>query len=170
MRLASPAAYGAVMPGGAGEVGLRLVELRELLAIQVTVEPIVDLGGGRRFVPFTGGTFRGRDGLAGVVDAAGVDWQQARADGVLEIDAHYALHTDEGESIEVRSTGLRKASPEVLERMARGDTVAPDEYYFRTHIRLSTAAPRLSWLNDLIAVSTGARDRRVVHIHVHEVR
>ena len=42
----------------------------------------------------------------------------------------------------------------------RGDQVGPDEYYFRTLVRLSTAAPRLSWLNDLIAVSTGDRERR----------
>ena len=143
--------------------------MRELIAIAVAVQPIVDLGGGRRYVPFAGGTFSGRDGLAGVVLDGGVDWQRVRPDGVLEIDAHYALRTDEGEDIEVRSTGLRKASDAVSERLARGDAVAPDEYYFRTHIRLSTAAPKLNWLNDMIAVSTGERERDVVHIHVHEV-
>ena len=51
----------------------------------------------------------------------------------------------------------------------RGDQVGPDEYYFRTLVRLSTAAPRLRRLNDLIAVSTGDRDRNTVRIHVHEV-
>ena len=143
--------------------------MRELIAIAVAVQPIVDLGGGRRYVPFAGGNFSGRDGLAGVVLDGGVDWQRVRPDGVLEIDAHYALRTDEGEDIEVRSTGLRKASDAVSERLARGDAVAPDEYYFRTHIRLTTAAARLAWLNDLLAVSTGQREREVVHIHVHEV-
>jgi hypothetical protein len=39
---------------------MRPVELRELLLITVQVRPIVDLGGGRRFVPFDGGTFEGR--------------------------------------------------------------------------------------------------------------
>jgi len=87
----------------------------------------------------------------------------------VEIDAHYALRTTGDEAVEVRSTGIRKASPEVVERIARGEDVAPDEYYFRTHIRLTTAAPRLSWLNDLIAVSTGQRARDVVRIDVHEV-
>ena len=151
-------------------MGVRAVELRELLAIAVKVRPIVDLGGGRRYVPFDGGTFEGRDGLDGVVLDGGVDWQVERPDGVLEIDAHYALRTVEGEAIEVRSTGLRKASPDVVARIARGDDVAPDEYYFRTHIRLATGAPRLARLNDLIAVSTGRRERDVVHIDVHEVR
>ena len=148
---------------------MRPVTLRELLSIRVDVRPVVDLGGGRRYVPFDGGTFEGRDGLRGTILEGGVDWQTARADGVLEIDAHYTLSTDAGERIEVRSTGLRKAAPEVAARLARGDDVDPDEYYFRTHVRFTTAAPPLSWLNDLLAVSTGRRDQSVVRIDVHEV-
>ena len=92
-----------------------------------------------------------------------------RPDGTLEIDAHYTLETEAGELIEVRSAGLRKATPEVTERLMRGDAVDPDEYYFRTHIRFATAADRLAWLNDLLAVSTGRRDRALVTIDVHEV-
>jgi len=60
-------------------------------------------------------------------------------------------------------------SDATAERIARGEMVTPDEYYFRTHIRLTTSAPRLARLNDVLAVSTGARKRDVVHIHVHEV-
>jgi hypothetical protein len=148
---------------------LRSIELSELMAIAVDVRPVVDLGGGRRFVSFAGGTFTGRDGLGGSVLEGGIDWQQVRADGVLEIDAHYTLLTEESEAIEVRSAGIRKAEPPVADRLARGEPVDPGEYYFRTHVRLSTAAPRLLWLNDLLAVSTGERRRSVVHIHVHEV-
>jgi hypothetical protein len=148
---------------------MRPIGVRELLAIEVTVDGVVDLGGGRRIIPLTGGKFTGRDGLEGTVVPGGADWQRMRPDGALEIDAHYALSTHDGEAIEVRSTGLRKASPEVVERMARGDAVSPDEYYFRTHIRLSTASSRLAWLNDLLAISTGQRNHDVVRIDVHEV-
>jgi hypothetical protein len=148
---------------------MRPIELRELLAIEVAVRPVVDLGDGRRYVPFDGGTFSGPDGLEGVVLDGGVDWQRARPDGVLEIDAHYALRTHAGETIEVRSTGIRKMPEATAERIARGETVTPDDYYFRTHIRLTTSAPRLAHLNDVLAVSTGERERDVVHIHVHEV-
>jgi Protein of unknown function (DUF3237) len=148
---------------------MRPVELRELLLITVRVRPIVDLGGGRRFVPFDGGTFEGRDGLAGSVLEGGVDWQQVRPDGVLEIDAHYALRTEAGEEIEVISQGVRKASVSVAARLAEGEQVDADEYYFRTLVRLSTAAPRLSWMNDLVAVSTGERQQSTVRILVHEV-
>jgi hypothetical protein len=149
------------------------MELRPLLTIEVVVQPIVDLGGfptgGRRVVAFDGGTFAGRDGLRGTIAPGGVDWQLARSDGVIDIDAHYLLVTDEGEPIEVRSTGVRKASAEVAERLAHGEAVPPAEYYFRTHIRLSTSADRLAWMNDLLAVSTGERERNLVRIHVHEV-
>jgi hypothetical protein len=148
---------------------MRKIELRELLAIEVAVRPPVDLGDGRRCVTFSGGRFSGRGGLAGRVLEGGVDWQRSRAGGVLEIDAHYVLLTDAGDSIEVRSTGLRRASPEVVERIMRGEDVDPDSYYFRTHVRLWTSAPGLARLNDLLAVSTGQRDRDLVHIHVHEV-
>ena len=150
-----------------------IVELRPLLTIDVAVEPIVDLGafplGTRRVVTFRGGTFEGRDGLRGTIAPGGADWQLVRSDGVLEIDARYLLVTDDGESIEVHSVGVRKASPEVADRIARGEVVAPSEYYFRTHIRLSTSAPRLAWMNDLLAVSTGERRRDTVRIDVHEV-
>ena len=148
---------------------MRRIALRELLAIEVEVRPPVDLGDGRRFVTFSGGRFSGRDDLAGSLLEGGVDWQQTRPNGVLEIDARYVLVTEAGESIEVRSSGLRRAAPEVVERIMAGEDVDPDTYYFRTHVRMWTAAPRLAWLNDLLAVSTGQRDKDLVHIHVHEV-
>ena len=148
---------------------MRPVELRALMSIYVNVLPVVDLGGGRRFVPFEGGTFEGRDGLAGSILPGGVDWQTVRSDGTLDIDAHYTLLTDEKEAIEVVSQGVRRASNDVTARLSHGDLVDPDEYYFRTLVRLSTPAPRLSWLNQLVAVSTGRRDRSLVRIDVHEV-
>jgi hypothetical protein len=127
------------------------------------------VGDGRRYVSFSGGRFSGRNGLAGRVLEGGVDWQRIHPDGVLDIDAHYVLVTDGGDSIEVRSTGLRRASAQVAERLTRGEPVDPDSYYFRTHVRFWTSAPELVWLNDLLAVSTGQRDSDLVHIHVHEI-
>ena len=57
----------------------------------------------------------------------------------------------------------------LFSQSSRGDAVDPDEYYFRTHVRFTTSAPRLDWLNSILAVSTGRRDRDVVTIDVHEV-
>jgi hypothetical protein len=149
------------------------MELAELLTIEVEVEPILDLGdirtGVRRLIPFTRGTFRGPDGLRGTVAPGGADWQLVRSDGTIEIDAHYVLRTDGGALIEVRSTGLRRAPAEVLDRIAAGEPVDPAEYYFRTHIRLWTADPELGWMNDLLAVSSGERRQSAVRITVFEL-
>ena len=57
----------------------------------------------------------------------------------------------------------------MAERIARGEAVDPSEYYFRTHVRLSTSRAEPPWMNDLLAVSSGERRRDTVRIHVHEV-
>lgn len=157
---------------GDGEVeGLRIraVRLRPLLAIAVTVDEPVVVDSERRYVPLAGGTFEGRDGLRGIVLPGGADWQRVGPDGSLELDAHYALQTDDGCGIEVRSTGVRRADADVLRRLGDGDQVDPDEYYFRTHIRLRTSAPALAHLDGLVGISTGRREAALVHIDVHEV-
>jgi hypothetical protein len=154
--------------GGEGPQ-IRAVHLRPLLAIAVTVEEPVVVDSQRRYVPLTGGTFEGREGLRGTVLPGGADWQRVCPDGSLELDAHYALRTDDGRGIEVHSTGVRRADSDVLRRLNDGDKVDPDEYYFRTHIRLRTSAPTLAYLDGLIGISTGRRDAALVHIDVHEV-
>jgi hypothetical protein len=117
-----------------------------------------------------GGTFTGPDGLEGAVLPGGADWQRVHATaGVVELQAHYALRTADGRTIEVRSEGVRRASRDVLARIAAGEDVHPDDYYFRTHIRLETADESLAHLNHVLGLATGQRDRSQVHIHVHEV-
>lgn len=151
-----------------GEPRIRAVQLRPLMEIAVTVDEPVVVDSERRYVPLTGGTFEGRGGLRGIV-LPGTDWQRVCPDGSLELDAHYALQTEDGRGIEVRSTGVRRAGADVLRRLNDGHQVDPAEYYFRTHIRLWTSAPTLAHLDGLVGISTGQRDAAQVHIHVHEV-
>lgn len=152
---------------GPGPTGIRLAHL---LTLEVTVRAPVDLGGGRRYVPLCTGWFEGGgEGLRGEVLDGGVDWQWVRSESLVEIEAHYALRTDAGDGIEVRSSGVRRMEPAVAERLANGQPVDPGEYYFRTHVRLTTPAPALDRLNGLIAVSTGERRLDTVRIEVHEV-
>ncbi|MCB0965329.1 MAG: DUF3237 domain-containing protein [Ilumatobacter sp.] len=148
------------------------MELRHLMTIRIAVNPVESFGrfplGERRLISFDEGTFEGPD-LRGTVVPGGADWQLVMPDGTLEIRAHYALRTDQGESIEVVSEGVRAAPPEVLARLAAGESVDPDEYYFRTHIRLSTDSERLARLNRILGVARGERAPAGVAIHVHEV-
>jgi len=90
-------------------------------------------------------------------------------DGTLEIRAHYALRTDEGDSIEVVSEGVRTAPPEVMARLAAGEHVDSSEYYFRTHIRLSTNSERHDRLNRILGIAWGERTPSGVAIHAYEV-
>jgi hypothetical protein len=148
------------------------MELKELLRLRVTVAPPVSAGdtpgGELRVIPFTGGTFEG-DGVRGTILPGGTDWQVVRSDGVLEIRAHYLLETEQGERIEVISEGIRHAPPGVLDRIAAGEYVPWDQYYFRTAIRLKTAAARLDHLNRVLCISVGERTVDAVALIVYAV-
>lgn len=148
------------------------MQLRPLMTLQVELEPIVSAGatpsGEIRVIPFVLGSFEG-PGLRGRLLPGGTDWQRVRSDGVLEISAHYMLETDHGERIEVISQGLRFAPPEVMARLNAGEAVQRDEYYFRTAIRLTTAAPRLQHLNRMLVVSVGERTKSAVRLQLFEV-
>jgi hypothetical protein len=134
--------------------------------VQCDVAELLSLGpapqGERRCVALLGGTVQGPE-LQGTIVPGGTDWQWQRADGVLEIGAHYIVATPDGGLVEVQSNGLRHGPPEVMARLARGEPVAPDEYFFRTALRLCTGAPAWTHLNKVMAVATGRREaRRVV--------
>lgn len=129
--------------------------------VRCEVGALVTLGPGpygeRRYVPLAGGTVAGPE-LNGAIVEGGVDWQVARADGVLDIGAHYVIRTDDGALVEVRSDGLRHGPPEVMARLARGETVGRDEYFFRTLMRFTTGHPGWLHLNKVMAIAVGQRE------------
>src|SRR6266566_1999861 len=109
---------------------------RRLMTLQVVVPPPQKLGavphGTRVIAPITSGTFEG-----------------PRLRGTLE--------TDDGALISMTSFGLRHGPPEVLAALARGESVDPSTYYFRTAPRFETSAPQYEFLNRLIAIASGDR-------------
>jgi Protein of unknown function (DUF3237) len=136
-----------------------------LMRIAADVGELQTMGGGplgeRRVVAITGGTFEGPR-LAGEIVPGGADWQIVRADGVLDIDARYAMRTREGARIQVLSRGYRHGPPEVLAALGRGEDVPADRYFFRTVMRFETGAADLLWLNRTIAVASAERRARQV--------
>lgn len=125
-------------------------------------------GGERRFVPLAGGRVAGPE-LNGRIVEGGVDWQWQRADGVIEIAAHYAIRSDDGALIEVRSDGVRHGPPEVLARLARGEPVPREAMYFRTAVRFTTGAASWMHLNRAIAIACGAREARLVTLDLYRL-
>ena len=136
-----------------------------LMAIAADVGELMSMGGGplgeRRMVAITGGSFEG-PAFKGTIVPGGTDWQIARADGVLDIDARYALRTDAGALIRVLSQGYRHGPPQVLAALGRGEEVPAESYYFRTVMRFETGAAGLDWLNRTIAVARAERKARRV--------
>ena len=124
--------------------------------------------GERRFVPLGGGTVQGPE-LNGTLVEGGVDWQWQRADGALEIAAHYVIRTDDGALVEVRSDGLRHGPAAVMARLARGEAVGRDEYFFRTLVRFATGAPQWAHLNTTMAIAVGQREARLVLLDLYRL-
>jgi hypothetical protein len=142
-------------------------ELRAALArpIEVGATP----SGLRRIVNIVDGSFEGPL-LCGTILAGGADWQIIRSDGVAELQAHYALETDDGVLIQVRNRGLRHGPEEVLKRIAEGAAVDPSEYYFRTTPVFEAPAGRYEWLNRSVFIATAARHADSVAVRIFRVR
>ena len=140
--------------------------------VRCEVGALVSLGpakhGERRYVPLGGGTVQGPE-LNGTLVEGGVDWQINRADGVLDISAHYVIKADDGGLIEIRSDGMRHGPPEVMARLARGENVPRDEYFFRTLIRFQTGAPQWLHLNKTMALACGRREATRVILDYYRI-
>jgi hypothetical protein len=146
---------------------------RLLMTLDVDVATPQEIGaaphGARRVAPITGGHFVGPR-LRGIVLPGGsADWLLLRADGVLELDLRATLRTDDGALISMKSFGLRHGPPEVMGALARGETVDPARYYFRTTPRFETAHPTYAFLNRLVAVASGDRRTQGPIYTIHEV-
>jgi hypothetical protein len=93
----------------------------------VTLADRLSLGKGshgeRWVVPITGGQFEGPL-LRGEV-LSGADWQLSRPDGVMEIDARYAIRVSDGAVIHVRNRGIVVLPPLVKDVSAIYVRTAP---------------------------------------------
>lgn len=133
---------------------------------RVDVGPIIDVGevtgGRRRVIPILGGTFDGPRVRGRVLP--GADWQVVHDGTLTELVARYVLETDTGSLVAIVNRGLRHASPDVLARMASGETVDPSLVYFRTVATFESADPSLAWLTRSIVLGSGERQSSQVVI------
>lgn len=147
-------------------------ELRHVFDIEAEVGPMRDLGavphGRRRIVPILGGSVKGPR-LQAEVLPGGADWQHVRGDGVVELVARYSIRTGDGVEIAVTNRGLRRAPPDVMARMARGEAVDPALVYCRTTPGFEAPAGPYAWLNGSLFVASAERLPDKVRIAVYEV-
>ncbi len=147
-----------------------VVSRQAMFELSVLVGKPVDFGQvagqGRRFVPILGGTVSGEH--AGTIIPGGADWQRVGPNGMLELEARYALLLGDA-TVEVRAEGLRSGSPEALAKLATGAILPASDYYFRTAMRFHTSSPDLAYLNSLMAIGVGERLPSQVRISVYRV-
>jgi len=139
-----------------------MIELKHLFELQLFVEPIVEIGhtpyGQRRISPIKGGRFQG-DRLKGHVQASPAgDWLLVRNDGVLTLNVRLTLECDDHSLIYMSYEGMRHGPQEVMDKLAKGETVEPGSYYFRMAPKFETASPKYAFLNKMLAIATGHRD------------
>jgi hypothetical protein len=149
-----------------------MISNEPIFRIHADLGEIVDAGatpyGGRRTIEILGGRVEGVR-FNGRILSGGADWQIIRTDGVADIQARYVIESDAGARVLVQSNGLRHGPAEVLARIALGEPVDPALYYFRTVMRFETSDPSLDWLNRIIGIARGMRERLAVKLDVYEV-
>lgn len=140
--------------------------------LKVKLDPALIVGetphGTRRIIPIIGGTVEGPK-IKGEILNGGADWQILRADGVTELEAHYQFRTDDGTLIYVKNTGIRAATPEIAARLAKGEKVDANEYYFRAMPKFDAPKGKYDWVNNSLFVCTGERLPDYVLIRVWKV-
>jgi len=154
---------------------LNVTELksRHLFTITMKLPPTLELGGTpagtRRVFTVSGGQFMGERLRGEVLPQGGSDLLLVRADGSSQQDVRLLLRTDDGELILMTYRGVRHASPEVTARIARGEQVAPSDYYLRTAPFFETSSTKYSWLNKIVSVGIGERQPDGVTYEVFEI-
>ena len=114
------------------------------------------------FGPISGGTHHGYTSVlkgivegpllnGRVVDASGADWPVVRADGVVELNAHYMLEADDGTRIYIANKGyVYGPAPAKDGRPARPG-------YFRCTPYFRAPEGPYEWLNRTVVVGSGER-------------
>jgi hypothetical protein len=149
-----------------------VLSTRYVFTITALIGPVINAGeighGVRRVIPVIGGDIRG-EGINGKILPSGADFQIIRANELIELEAKYALETDDGAFIYVANYGIRFGPPELMQQLKRGEPVDPKLIYFRTTPRFETGHPKYRWLMENLFVGSAARHAERVVIDVHQV-
>src|SRR5262247_3273895 len=110
------------------------LRVEPLFVFQIEVKPPSIIGAtpgyDRRVGEITGGRFEG-ERLRGKILSGGSDWQSLRSDGTTTLNVRLVMESDDGALIGMTYPGMRHGPKEVMERLARGESVSPSEYYMR---------------------------------------
>ncbi len=148
-----------------------VLQTRYVFTITAQIGDVVTAGetghGVRRIIPIVGGEVRGE--VNGQVCPFGADFQIIRPNELIELEAKYALSTDDGAVIYVENKGIRFGPVELLQKLKRGEPVDPALIYCRTSPKFETGHDKYRWLMENLFVASVARHADRVVIDVHQV-
>jgi len=117
----------------------------------------------------SGGQFTGDRLSREVLPQGSSDFLLLRADGSYQQILRLVLQTEDQQLILTTYRGVAHASTEVGARRARGEQIAPSEYYLRTAPFFETASAKYAWLNKIVSDGIGERGTDEVKYEVPEI-
>ena len=100
-----------------------------------------------------------------VIPMSGGDFPLVRPDGVIDFDARYLLEADDGAVIYMQNRGYRWGSEEAMGKMARNESVQPDEYYMRVCPKFDAPAGPHEWLSRHVFIGVAEKIPGANRIH-----
>lgn len=121
--------------------------VEHVMTVKAQIDAPIAMGatpqGQRRVINISGGTFEGTE-MKGTILPGGEDWQLVRSDGATELDARYALRTEDGSVIRVHNQALVNPPAQ-----------AGGKQYVRSTVRFDAPiGTAYEWLNKAVFVGT----------------
>lgn len=124
-------------------------------------------GGDQGYTSVLGGTVSGPRLQGRLVEYSGADYALVRPDGVVELNAHYLLETDDGTRIYIRNQGYVHGPLQLADdRTGEGGRV-PGQFLCTPYFRVP-AGPH-EWLGRTVVVGRGVRRPAAEHGQDHSI-
>lgn len=146
------------------------IPVRHLFDLDIEFEPVPVVTtprGTRMLFAARSGRFAG-PGIGGTLLPGSADWLAVGDDGIGRMDVRAVLRTDDGEHVQMTSTG-RVVLGEHVPRFLAGELVTSGQGRIRAHPLFDTAAPGLAHLNATTTVAFCDVSLSEIHYRVHAV-
>lgn len=85
--------------------------------------------------------------ISGKLLAPSADWLRLLPGGGLRLDVRATIETDDGALVYISYNGVIHHTEESAEKMAKGETLSANDFYFVTAPTMRTSSEKYAWLN-----------------------
>lgn len=153
------------------EVAVRAPRLEHVFDVRINFDKRWQFGplpggGNQGYTSVLSGTVRGPKLQGRLVEHSGADYATVRADGVVELNAHYLLEADDGTRIYIRNQGYVHG-PLPAREDGSDDVAIPRQFVCTPYFR-APVGPH-DWLNRTVIVGRGVRQPAATDDQDHSV-